>query len=151
MGTRILAGPGEMIADRAARVKILEKYDMILALENHPEKTPAEVLAQIGDGANGHFATCIDTGIWGSHGYDAAKAIEELQPYIVQMHLKDVLAARRGSCRFGQGIVPLKRCVDLLMEMGYQGGFSIEHEPHDNDPSEDVKASFEMLKGWLGI
>jgi sugar phosphate isomerase/epimerase len=66
--------------------------------------------------------------------------------------LKDVFQVgerRFESCRYGRGIVPLERCVYLLLESGYQGGFSIEHEPHNFDPREDVQASFKMLKGWM--
>ncbi len=151
MGTRILGGmAGVLATDRAAAIDMLEKYDVVLAIENHPEKTPAEVLAQIGDGAHGHIATCVDTGIWGDHGYDAARAIEELKPHVVHVHLKDTLrVGGHESCRFGRGIVPLERCVRLLLDTGYQGGFSIEHEPHDYDPREDVQASFEMLREWM--
>jgi sugar phosphate isomerase/epimerase len=153
MGTRILGGmAGVLAADRAAAIRVLEKYDMVLAIENHPEKTPAEVLDQIDDGANGRIATCVDTGIWGMHGYDALKAIEELRPYVAHVHLKDALRIVEGgfeSCRYGRGIVPLERCVRLLLDSGYQGGFSIEHEPNDFDPREDVQASFELLKTWM--
>lgn len=151
VGTRVLGGmAGVLASDRAATIELLVKYDVQLAIENHPEKTPAEVLAQIGDGGNGHIGTCVDTGIWGIHGYDAAQAIEELKPFIFHVHLKDVLhVGEHESCRYGRGIVPLRRCVDLLLDMGYPGGFSVEHEPHDYDPREDVQASFEILKGWL--
>jgi sugar phosphate isomerase/epimerase len=150
--TRILGGMAGILAkDRAATVRVLQQYGAVLAIENHPEKTPAEVLAQIGDGGQGTIATCVDTGIWGIHGYNAATAIEELAPYVVHVHLKDVLSVgSHDSCRYGRGIVPLERCVSLLLEKGYQGGFSVEHEPHNYDPREDVQASFEMLKGWLG-
>jgi L-ribulose-5-phosphate 3-epimerase len=153
MDTRILGGMAGLLSkDRASAVRILQEYNAILAIENHPEKTPLEVLAQIGDGGGGTVATCVDTGIWAIHGYDAAKAIEELQPYVVHVHLKDILkVGEHDSCRYGRGVVPLKRCVDLLLENGYQGGFSVEHEPQDYDPSPDVKASFGMLKEWLGL
>jgi hypothetical protein len=45
--------------------------------------------------------------------------------------------------------MPMERCVRLLLEKGYQGGFSVEHEPDSYDPRPDVQASFAMLKEWL--
>ena len=152
VNTRILGGMTALVTtEREALVELLEKYDLLLAIENHPEKTPAEVLAQIGDGGKGRIGTCIDTGIWGDKGYDAARAVEELHPYIFHMHMKDTLrVGGHESCRFGRGIVPLERCVRLLQERGYTGGYSVEHEPRDYDPSEDVVASAAMLREWLG-
>jgi len=40
--------------------------------------TAAEMLAKIGDGEDGAVGTAVDTGWWGTHGYDAAQAIREL-------------------------------------------------------------------------
>lgn len=155
VGTRVLGGMASMCEldakpeDRAAMVDLLEKYDVLMAIENHPEKTPSEVLAKIGDGGRGYIGTTVDTGIWYGKGYDAEKAITELEPYIFHVHLKDAPALGVGeSCRYDQG-VPLKGCVDLLLKQGYQGAFSVEHEPYGWDPTEDVAASLVILKGWL--
>jgi L-ribulose-5-phosphate 3-epimerase len=151
VGAPVLGGMTSLVRDdRAGLTALLEQYNLVLAIENHPEKTPAEVLEQIGDGGRGRIGTCIDTGIWTTLGYPADRAVEELRPHVFYVHLKDVL--RPGShetCRFGRGVVPLRACVELLVRSGYQGGFSVEHEPHDYDPSEDVQVSGEMLRGWL--
>jgi L-ribulose-5-phosphate 3-epimerase len=151
LGTHVLGGMTSLVTThRQGLIEISKKYDVVMAIENHPEKTPAEVLAQVGDTGEGRILTCFDTGNWAMHNADPASAIEALGPSIVYMHLKDAAADRKGSCRFGQGVVPLERCVRLLLDMGYTGGFSIEHEPHHHDPTEDVVASLQMLKGWLG-
>jgi sugar phosphate isomerase/epimerase len=150
LSTRVLGGMTSLVSTQRQRmIAISKKYDVMMAIENHPEKTPAEVLAQIGDTGEGRIFTCIDTGIWAMHSYDPARAVEELGSYIVHVHLKDVLADRKNSCRYGQGVVPLERCVRLLLDMGYTGGFSVEHEPHDDDPTADVEASLKMLTSWL--
>jgi L-ribulose-5-phosphate 3-epimerase len=151
--TRILGGMTSLVrTDREGMVKLLEKYDLVLAIENHPEKTPAEVLEQIGDTGRGRIGTCIDTGIWATQCYDAAQAVEELGQHIFYVHLKDVLRlCEHESCRYGRGIVPLQECVRKLQGMGYTGGYSVEHEPIDYDPSEDVQVSGKMLRGWLEL
>jgi len=150
-GMHVLAGStGLLSADRAAAVQILQESDCVLAIENHPaEKTPADVLVQIGDGAGGRIGTAVDTGWWGTQGYDAAQAIRELWPHIKSVHLKDVLAAgAHDTCRFGAGVVPIATCVQLLKQGGYTGPIAIEHEPNHFDPTDDCIAMHQMVQEW---
>lgn len=151
-GMRILAGSTAMLKkDRAAVVAVLHQYDCKLAIENHPgEKTPADILQQIGDGAGGRIGTALDTGWWGTQGYDSVAAIHELYPHILTMHLKDVLAAgAHDTCRFGKGVVPIEACVRLLAQKGYTGPLAVEHEPDAYDPTPDCIAMRDMITGWL--
>ena len=152
MGTDILAGSSQYAAeDRRGAVAILKDYGVKLALENHPaEKTPADMLAKIGDGGDGTIGTAVDTGWWGTHGYDAARAIEELGQHVLIVHLKDVRAAgAHHTCPFGEGVVPIEACVRVLQRGGYRGAYSIEHEPDDYDPGDEVSRMRLMLQGWL--
>jgi L-ribulose-5-phosphate 3-epimerase len=152
VGTRILGGMTPLLSqDRASLVSALEEHDLALAIENHPEKTPGEMLEKIGDGAGGRIGTALDTGWYGTQGYDAVKAIEELREHILLIHLKDVESpGEHVTVRYGQGCVPIEGCVRKLKEIGYGGGISVEHEPEHFDPTEDCKADLDMLKAWLG-
>jgi L-ribulose-5-phosphate 3-epimerase len=152
VGTTVLGGnAGVLRTDRSAAVGLLQKYGVQLGIENHPEKTPAELLAKIGDGGDGTIGAAIDTGWFGTQGYDAAQAILELRDHIVHIHLKDVLGAgAHESCRYGLGIVPINRCVQTLQDMGYTGPYSVEHEPDTYDPSDDCRAMLHMLQQMLG-
>jgi sugar phosphate isomerase/epimerase len=129
---------------------VLAKYGVRLAVENHPEKTPADVLAKIAAGGE-MFGATVDTGWWGTQGYDAARAIEELGPNVLHVHLKDVLALDEphDTCRWGEGIVPIEECVRTLQRLGYDGAITVEHEPETFDPSEDIRAMRTQLEGWL--
>jgi L-ribulose-5-phosphate 3-epimerase len=152
LGTKVLGGGTPLLqSDRAFVVKTLNRYSLKLGIENHPEKTPQELLDKIGDGGNGTIGAAVDTGWFGTQGYDAAKALEELEPYLFHVHLKDVfkVGTPHDTCRFGQGVVPMEKCVQTLQRIGYGGALSVEHEPDHSDPTEDVKASFAMLRGWL--
>jgi L-ribulose-5-phosphate 3-epimerase len=151
LGTRVLGGNTAMREkDRAFVVNTLKKYNVLLGLENHPEKTPQELLDKIGDGGDGTIGACVDTGWYGTQGYDAAKALEELGDHLMHVHLKDVLAlGTHDTCRLGKGVVPVEQCVRTLQRIGYQGAISIEHEPENYDPSEDVKAGAAMVRQWL--
>ncbi len=131
-------------------VEMLRKYDLRFGLENHPEKTPEELLQKVGDDEGGLIGVCADTGWFGTYGYDAVDALRKLAPRLLHVHLKDVLhTGGHDTCRYGQGVVPIRGCVETLKQVGYTGAISIEHEPELFDPGEDVRASFALLKQWL--
>jgi L-ribulose-5-phosphate 3-epimerase len=151
LGAPVLGGSTSMIdKDRKLVVERLKHHGLRLGLENHPEKTPGELLARIGDGGDGTVGATVDTGWFGTQGYDAARALAELDGHLFHVHLKDVLAeGAHDTCRFGAGVVPIRECVMTLQRLGYGGTISVEHEPETFDPSEDCRASRELLEGWL--
>jgi sugar phosphate isomerase/epimerase len=66
------------------------------------------------------------------------------------VHLKDVLAAgTHETCRWGRGVVPIEECVRALQRIDYRGAISIEHEPEQNDPSDDCREMLAQLESWL--
>ncbi len=136
--------------DLRALVPALREHGVTLAIENHPEKTPAEVLAKIEQG-EGTFAATVDTGWWATQGYDAVRAIEELGEHVRHVHLKDVRAVGEPheTCRWGEGVVDIRACVRTLAESGYAGTLAIEHEPEDHDPSGECREMLADLREWL--
>lgn len=152
LGTSVLGGGAALLTtDRASVLNILAEHKVRLGLENHPEKTPQILRSKIGDDHRGLLGACVDTGWFGTQGYDAAQALSELADSLVHVHLKDVLAAgAHQTCRFGLGVVPIERCVQTLQQIGYQGGLSIEHEPEEYDPRPDCAAGLRMVQGWIG-
>lgn len=151
IGTSILGGGTPLVAQhRTEIIALLDQYDLRLGIENHPEKTPAELLANIGDGGGGRIGAAVDTGWFGTQGYNAALALAELRDHLLHVHLKDVRApGSHDTCRFGAGVVPIEACVRTLREIGYAGAISIEHEPEDVDPSEDCRSGLQMVRTWL--
>lgn len=153
LGASVLAGSTVLAdKDREFVSANLEEFDLRLGLENHPgEHTAADMLERISAPVGGRVGTTVDTGWYGTQGYDAAKAIRELAPYVFAVHLKDVRAAgAHETCRFGDGVVPVEECVTALLEIGYNGPLSIEHEPDHYNPAEELVANREMLEVWLG-
>ena len=141
--TALLKDDPEMLGD------MLEHYDLRFGYENHPEKTPAELIKRI-HGGDERIGVTLDTGWFGTHGYNAADAIQELAPHLFYVHLKDVKErGKHETCSFGAGVVPLEACVAALKDVGYAGPLSVEHEPETFDPTEDVRASKAQLEAWL--
>ena len=150
LGASVLGGgAGLLNRDRAFVIDSLTAHGIRLGLENHPEKTPQILRDRIGEG-RGVIGAMIDTGWFGTQGYDAARSIEELKDVLFGVHLKDVLqAGAHNTCRFGLGVVPLRECVQALKLIGWTGPISVEHEPEHADPRDDARASADMLRGWL--
>jgi sugar phosphate isomerase/epimerase len=148
LGTSLIGGG--FSGDVGQLAPVLEKYRVRLGIENHPEQTPREVLDKIAAGGD-QFGATVDTGWWGTRGYDAARAIEELGDRVLHVHLKDVLAVGEPheTCRWGEGVVPIEECVRMLRRLGYRGAIAVEHEPETFDPTDDVGAMRAQLEGWL--
>lgn len=151
VGCDLLAGgTGLLSADRAAMVGVLRERGVRYAFENHPEKTPEDVLRKVGDKDEDVVGLAVDTGWFGTQGFDAALALEALAGRLMHLHLKDVRAAgTHETCRFGEGVVPIEGCVRALRRIGYAGPVGIEHEPERFDPRPDVAAGLAMVRGWL--
>ena len=144
LGTRIIGGG--FSGEAAALAAVLREHGVTLAVENHPERTPAEVLAKIAAGG-GSLAATVDTGWWATQGYDA-RAIEELGEHVAHVHLKDVL--REGepheTCAW-KAVSSTSRPPCRRVAIDYAGALAVEHEPEDHDPSEEIRAMREQLEG----
>jgi len=151
LGTSLLSGSTSLqTTNRPALVDVLETNGLRLAIENHTEKTPSEIVEQIGDDGRGLIGTAVDTGWWGTQGFNSAEAILELGAHVLHVHFKDVLAeGAHDTCALGDGVVPIEDSVKALNDIGFNGPISIEHEPEHSDPAPAVAVSRERLVGWL--
>lgn len=127
------------------------EYGIRYAIENHPEKTPQEVLARIGPYGE-IIGITQDTGFWGMFSYDAVKATHELKDHLLHMHLKQMKAQPEGGwecAAYDDGVVNIQGVVAALKAIDYQGAISIEIETTDHDPTPLVARSHRLLAGWL--
>jgi L-ribulose-5-phosphate 3-epimerase len=146
----LLGGMGDVLRnDLAGAESVLRDHGVRFAYENHPEKSPQEVLALIGD-AEDVLGAAVDTGWWATQGYDPVQAIKDLRGRLFYVHLKDV--ERPGAhvtCMHGTGCAEIDGCVDELLASGYQGALSIEHEPYDRDPTTECVRMRELLQARI--
>jgi sugar phosphate isomerase/epimerase len=141
---------GGYSGDLREAAPLLRRHGVRYGLENHPERTPAEVLERIA-GAEDVFGVTVDTGWWATQGYDPVRALEELGERVLHVHLKDVPheGEPHETCPWGEGVVPIEECVRTLVGSGYAGALTIEHEPERGDPREAVRELRERLERWL--
>ena len=146
----LIAGVGEVVRrDRAGAAAVLRAHGVRFGLENHPEKTPREVLDAIGDDAD-VLGAAVDTGWWATQSYDPVAAIGELSDRLFHVHLKDVEApGTHISCMHGEGCANIAGCVERLLEIGYAGPVSIEHEPYDRDPTDECARMLARIREQL--
>ncbi len=157
----IIAGHIELVArDRAAAVAILREHGVAYAIENHQEKSIAEIRARLGEGDEDVVGVALDTGWCATRKWDALAGVRELYSRIFCVHLKDVKAPRsektglefidmgHETCRLGDGVVPARAVLQELRERGFRGPISIEHEPEEFDPSTDIRESRERAEQW---
>jgi sugar phosphate isomerase/epimerase len=134
--------------DREGVAAVLEAHGVRFGLENHPERTPAEVLAAIGDSP--YLGAAVDTGWWATQGYDPVLAIHELSDRLFHVHLKDVAAPGTHVPRaHGDGCARIEACVEALLELGYSGPVSIEHHTYDHDPTPECARMLARVREQL--
>ena len=150
LGVDLIAGIGEVVhRDRDGAVALLRKHGVRFGLENHPERTPQEVLDTIGDDAD-VLGAAVDTGWWATQSYDPVAAIGELSDRLFHVHLKDVEEpGTHVSCMHGEGCANIAGCVEKLLAIGYSGPVSIEHEPYDRDPTAECVRMLERIREQL--
>ncbi len=103
-------------------------------IENHPQKSAAELLKVIG-GGNDVLGVCIDTGWLGTQGASAPEVIRACGKLVRHTHMKDVKAAgAHVTCMLGEGVVHVEACIAALKEIGYSGWYAWEDEPEDRNP-----------------
>jgi L-ribulose-5-phosphate 3-epimerase len=150
LGLRALAGPCHAYeVDRRSVIDVLRNFKVKLALENHPLESTAKDMRDKLD-PEGVVQTTVDTGWWGTVGYDPVRAIHELADRMYCVHLKDVRGAgpHHDNCPWGEGVVPVHDCFEAVVSVGFTGPLTVEYEPDDGDPRVAIGRMREELEAW---
>ena len=157
----VIAGHIELfVQDRAAAVAILREHGVAYGIENHPDKSAAEMWARLGAGDEDIVGVALDTGWCATQGWDPLAAVKEFAPRLKAFHLKDVKPRRaektglqfvdmgHETCRLGDGVVPVQAILGVLREQGYRSPITIEHEPEEFDPRAEIQEGRERVEQW---
>jgi len=129
--------------------RLCSRYGVRAAFENGGEKDASEIESAILTGSEWIGAN-LDTGNLAAQGGDPVQAIRLLGPRLMHVHLKDVPAAGSHQCvALGTGIVDMPGVIRALKVIGYDSWLSIEIETGDHDPTREIVASADAVRGWL--
>jgi len=100
------------------------------------------------------IGTCLDTGHliraaqppFNEH-LDPAEQVKIMGARNFGMHLKDHDNKRRTDVIFGKGVLDVLAVLKALREVKFKGHISIEYEANPQNPSPDMKACLEVLRG----
>jgi sugar phosphate isomerase/epimerase len=140
-------------------VKIAEKFNVKLAVENHLDFNSDEMLTLIKNVDSPYFGINFDTGNFLRLLDDPISGMEKLAKYVYATHVKD-LKPQKGvpgnewyffSCTpVGDGVVDNQKLAQLLMDSGYEGFMAVEidflHPDYKNDEDKAVVDSVKELK-----
>jgi sugar phosphate isomerase/epimerase len=118
-------------------------------LENHPQKSAAQILEAI-DGGNEWLGVCIDTGWLGTQGVNAPTVIRDCGEFVRHVHCKDVIeSGAHETCLLGTGEVDLIGCLEALRDWEYRGWYSWEDEPENRNPMDSAVENRHWLESHI--
>jgi sugar phosphate isomerase/epimerase len=142
----------QLIGDEA------EQYDVTLALETHDAWTDSAVFARLMAEVN-HPRVRV---LWDLHhpyrtnGEPPEVTYRNLAPYTVSTHVKDSIPTADGHryVLLGEGDVPLKKMLDMLVGGGYDGYAILEWETRWHRELAAPEVAFPQyvtkMREWLG-
>lgn len=136
-----------------------EKHDVTLALETHDAWTNSSVMARVAAETD-HPRIRV---LWDLHhpyranGEPPEITFANLAPYIVSIHVKDSVLGKDGKPQYvllGEGTVPIKKMLDMLVEGGYHGYATLEWEKRWHPTLAEPEIAFpqyvQKMREWLG-
>jgi sugar phosphate isomerase/epimerase len=135
-----------------------DEYGITLALETHDDWTDSAVFARLMAEVD-HPRVRV---LWDLHhpfrtnGEPAEVTYANLAPYTVSIHVKDSIPNEEGGHTYvllGEGDVPLKKMLDMLVEGGYDGYAILEWEkrwhPELAEPEVVFPQYVQKMREWL--
>jgi sugar phosphate isomerase/epimerase len=135
--------------------KFVKEYDIRIAIHNHgPEDalwhSPLDILKAV-KSMDPRIGCCIDVGHTVRAGTDIVQAIHEVGPRLFNVHMKDLtnFENKDSQVAVGDGLMPVRKMFEALIETKYKGYVDLEYEIHPDDPIPGVTGSFAYMRGVL--
>lgn len=126
--------------------KLCDKYDIRMAIHNHPEPShywnPDVVLNAI-KGQSSRIGACADIGHWVRSGLDPVACLKKLEGHVFHSHMKDLHEKGKGGhdVHWGEGVSNIAGVIAELKRQNFKGMISAEYEYNWKNNSKDVAAS----------
>lgn len=133
----------------------IREYDIAVAIHNHG---PGDRLYPLPQDAYDRIRTldarlglCIDVGHTERAGGSSIEAIHACADRLLDIHLKDVSAARPEGreIEIGRGVMDIPGILRALLEVNYRGLLSFEYEKDPDDPLPGLAESVGYVRGAL--
>jgi inosose dehydratase len=135
----------------------VQQLDIQVAIHNHGPgdkvyPTPESAYERVKD-LDPRLGLCIDIGHTVRIGADPHESARKYADRLLDVHIKDVTAAapagRTVEC--GRGVIDIPRFLRVLLEIGYSGIVSFEHEKDMRDPLPGLAESVGYVRGALAV
>jgi inosose dehydratase len=148
-----------MCAPVAAMLPIInekvQQYEIAAAVHNHGPgdnnfPSPESVFEKIKD-LDKRVGLCIDVGHTLRIGADPIRDAERFASRLLDLHIKDITAARRDGkdVEVGRGVIDIPRLLETLIKTQYAGIVSFEYEKDPDDPLPGLAESVGYVRGAL--
>ncbi len=135
--------------------QLVKQYDIKVAIHNHGPgdqvyPTPASAYELIKD-LDPRIGLCMDVGHTCRSGVDPAESARKHADRLLDVHMKDVSAARREghTVEIGRGVIDVPEFFKTLVKIDYPGVVSFEYEKDENDPLPGLAESVGYVRGVL--
>jgi len=146
-------GPGGL----AVAERLCNEYGKKIAIHNHGRRHrlgPVWALQELFDQSSDNVGLCLDTAWMIDSGEDAVKVARQFADRLYGVHLKDFVFDRAGKPEdvvVGEGNLDLRAMLTLLIEMGFDGYFTLEYEGDVDNPTPAVAACVQAIRKTLKL
>ena len=137
--------------------KMVRQYDIQIAIHNHgPDTkmfpTPKSIYDKVRE-LDQRIGICMDIGHTMRSGVDPVEAARLYADRLLDIHIKDVSAAKATgkTVECGRGVIDLPGFLRMLVETNYHGMVSFEHEKDPDNPLPGLAESVGYVRGVLAV
>jgi sugar phosphate isomerase/epimerase len=128
--------------------KLVEEYDVAIAIHNHGPKALYDKISDVETMVKDRhpkIGACVDTGHYLRSSEDPVEAIERLGKRVFGVHMKDVKGTRLYKI-LGEGDLNVVGCLKALRKLKYANILSLEYEENPKNPLSDIEACLKAVR-----
>jgi inosose dehydratase len=128
--------------------KLVEEYDVSIAIHNHGPKALYDKISDVETmvkDRHSKIGACVDTGHYLRSAEDPVEAIERLGQRVFGVHMKDVKGTRLYKI-LGEGDLNVVGCLRALRKLKYANALSLEYEENPKNPLSDIEACLKAVR-----